>query len=298
MRKKLIYMFALLLMALMGTRAQSLDDIKLDMEPAGAPFTDPISGFLFIPVDITGVEVPNQGQLTKTSVVVEANVQVGNNVFFVKGIKSYAFKTTEESKVVITKVVLPETDGPLEIEEGAMKPNGTAVEVSVPLELLDDYALMGSLKENFEAGMVYAEVMSPNKLWTLSCGVDVVLPEGLTACKVRMDGSVPRKEPLSVAELTLAGGKRGVKAGNGVLLECADGAGTAFVLVANSGSQASGSSPVITDAKSYEGNALEPVVEAKHYEADGCLVLKDNKFHTIGDDASEVKACKAVLRVK
>ena len=43
----------------------------------------------------------------------------------------------------------------------------------------------------------------------------------------------------------------------------------------------------------YEANG-----EGRNYPADEYLVLKDNRFHSIKANASKVKPCRAVLRIK
>ena len=75
--------------------------VKLDMEPAGAPET--IGGITIIPVAVTAIEVPQQATQTEITVVVNATTQVGSNIFAVKEIKADAFKTTAESKAIVTK---------------------------------------------------------------------------------------------------------------------------------------------------------------------------------------------------
>ena len=143
---------------------------------------------------------------------------------------------------------------------------------------------------------ISATVTPANRYWTFSSGVDCVLPEGVTAYKVVWDAGTPRIIPLDESELTLKDGRRGIKANNGVLI--AGQKGNAYEIVASPGNQTSGTKPATTDANSYEGNCLEPVIEARNYDAGKILILKNNDFHTIKSSASKVKPCKAVLSLE
>lgn len=211
--------------------------------------------------------------------------------YTVTGISAEAFEGKN-----VTDVYLPETEQPLSIEEDAFP--GTA-NIYTPLSLLDDYALMASLQENYEAVKISATVTPENKYWSFSSGVDCELPETLNAYIVYMDNGTPRIVQIEESELVLADGRRGIKANNGVLLACKnDKGGDEYEIVASPGNQKSGTKPATTDAKSYSGNQLEPVIESKNYAAGEYLVLKKNNFHSIRSNASKVKACKAVLRIK
>ena len=57
---------------------KEVTDVKLDMEPAGAP--EKVGEITKIPVSITGVEVP-QGAPQEIVIEVKPSTQVGNNVF-------------------------------------------------------------------------------------------------------------------------------------------------------------------------------------------------------------------------
>jgi hypothetical protein len=197
----------------------------------------------------------------------------------------------------VTDVYLPDTEEPIIIGEGTLP--GTA-HIHSPLELLDDYALMASLKDNYENLKISATVTPTHKFWTFSSGVDCVMPEGVTAYTVYMDDNMqPRIVVIEEDNLKLADGRRGIKANNGVLVACNNGeGGNAYEIVASPGNQKSGAEPATTDAKSYANNQLEPVIESKNYPAGEYLILKDNKFHSIAANGSKVSACKAVLRIK
>lgn len=197
----------------------------------------------------------------------------------------------------VTDIYLPETDEPIDIGEGTVP---SLANIHSPLELLDDYALMAGLQPNYENLKISAIVTPENKFWTFSSGVDCVLPEGVSAYTVYVDENQdPRIVIIEEDNLKLADGRRGIKANNGVLIACNNGeGGNAYEIVASPGNQKSGAKPATTDAKSYANNQLEPVIESKNYPAGEYLVLKNNKFHTIAANASKVKACKAVLRIK
>ena len=249
-----------------------------------------------IPIVLESINTPAGTDVTEITVTVPNEIRDGNVVYKVTEIKEDAFKKKDGDNTMVTKVVLPETDEPLKVADNALKPDGQLLDVEAPLSLLDDYALQSALKENFEAKKVSAYVTAPNRYWTFSSGVDCVLPEGVTAYIVVMEGNKIRIEPLEEEALKLADGQRGIKANNGVLISSAK--DNTYEIVANPGNQESGTKPATTDAKSYAGNCLVPTIEATNYEAGKCMVLKDNVFHSIKANASKVKPCKAVLSLE
>ena len=249
-----------------------------------------------IPIVLESINTPAGTDVTEITVTVPNEIRDGNVVYKVTEIKEDAFKKKDGDNTMVTKVVLPETDEPLKVADNALKPDGQLLDVEAPLSLLDDYALQSALKENFEAKKISAYVTAPNRYWTFSSGVDCVLPEGVTAYIVVMEGNEIRIEPLEEEALKLADGQRGIKANNGVLISSAK--DNTYEIVANPGNQESGTKPATTDAKSYAGNCLVPTIEATNYEAGKCMVLKDNVFHTIKANASKVKPCKAVLSLE
>ena len=265
---------------------KEVTDVKMDMEPAGAPET--VGEITIIPVSITGIEVPATAP-QEIAIEVAASTQVGNNVFVVREIKADAFKTNDEN-VKVTKVILPDTEEPLTVEAGAMKPNGQPIDVQTPLALLDDYALMNTMKENYEANKVSAKATAPARFWTFSSGVDVVVPEGVTVYRAFNDNGNIRILPIDEANQSKI-----IKANNGVLLSCDEmKGGKAYEFVANPSGPKSGTKPATTDAKSYEGNSMVPVIETKNYASGQYLILKNNEFHTISANG-KVPACKAVF---
>ena len=265
---------------------KEVTDVKLDMAPAGAPVT--AGGITTIPVSITGVEVP---QTAPQEIVIEvaASTQVGNNVFVVREIKADAFKTND-ANVKVTKVILPDTEEPLTVEAGAMKPDGAPIDVQTPLALLDDYALMNAMKENYEAKKVTAKATAPARFWTFSSGVDVLVPEGVTVYRAFNDNGNIRILPIEMANASGI-----ILANNGVLLSCDEmKGGKAYEFVANPGNQQSGTTPATTDACSYEGNSMVPTIVGTNYPTGRYYILKNNEFHTMSANG-KVPACKAVF---
>ena len=285
---------------------KQVDGVTLDMDIVPGTTPEVVDGVTIVQVVITGIDVPKQNDATASdkkeltveipAVLTSAN---GKMKFVVTKITKDALKTPEESNTVVTKVVLPETDEPIVIEEGAMSPNGYPINMVVALSQLDDYSLMTTVKPNFEASKISAIATPNNKFWTFSSGVDCVLPKGISAHIAYLDNSVPRYVEIPESDLQLKDGRRGIKANNGVLLACDNGkGGDAYEVVASPGNQQSGTTPATTNAMSYTGNELVPTIVATHFAAGECLVLKDKKFHTIKSNASKVKPCKAVLPVK
>ena len=267
---------------------KEVTNVKMDMEPAGAP--EPVGEITIIPVSITGVEVP---QTAPQEIVIEVapSTQVGNNVFVVREIKADAFKTND-ANVKVTKVILPDTEEPLTVEAGAMKPDGTPIDVETPLALLDDYALMNTMKENYEANKVTAKATAPERFWTFSSGVDVVVPEGVTVYRAFNDNGNIRILPIDEANQSKI-----IKANNGVLLSCDEmKGGKAYEFVANPSGPKSGTKPATTDACSYEGNSMVPTIVGTNYPTGRYYILKNNEFHTMSANG-KVPACKAVFDI-
>lgn len=251
-----------------------------------------------IPIVLESINIPAGAETAEITVTVPNEIIDGNVLYKVTEIKADAFKKKEGDNTVVTKVILPETDEPLKIEEDALKPDGNLLDVVTPLSMLDDYSLDSSLKDNFEANKISAYVTAVNKYWSFSSGVDCVLPAGVTAYIATWDAEfkTPRISPLEEEQLKLKDGRRGIKANNGVLI--AGEKDNTYEIVASPGNQKSGTKPATEDADSYEGNCLVPTIEAKNYEAGKYLILKNNTFHTIADNASKVKACKAVFSME
>ena len=265
---------------------KKVTDVKLDMEPAGAPQS--VGEITIIPVSITGVEVPATAP-QEIVVKVAAQTQVGNNIFLVREIKDNAFKTNDQN-VKVTKVILPDTEEALTVEAGAMSPDGAPIEVQTPLALLDDYALMQSLKDNFEGKLITATAKAPQRFWTFSSGVDVIVPAGVTVYRAFMQDGAIRTLPIDKANNSGI-----ILANNGVILSCNSMTGGAdYTFVANPGNQQSGTTPAMTDACSYEGNSMVPTIVGTNYPEERYLMMKNNEFHTMSANG-KVPACKAVF---
>lgn len=278
-------------------------NLKLEILEGTVPTVDE-NGVTIIRMVITGIDVPKQtdaSEANKKEITVEIPAEMisddGKMKFVVEKIAKDAFKTPEGSNTVVTKVILPETDEPILIEEGALSPDGEPISLVVPLALLDDYALMETLKDNFEAMNISAIATPENRLWTFACGVDAIMPEGVKAYTCYILNDVEVKINEIPAEKLQVGGKRVILANNGVLFANDSGEGGTYEIVACPGRQVSGTKPLTTDAMDYGAdNWLEPVIVSKHYSAGKYLVLKDNEFHEIENNTSETPACKAILR--
>lgn len=190
-------------------------------------------------------------------------------------------------KLQITDVYMPDTKVAISIGKNALP---ATANIHTPLHLLDDYALMASLKSNYEAVRISAVTMPKNKFWTISCGVDIILPDWITPyiCKSHQNDGV------IIHELK----ERIIKANNGVLIASNDGfVGNAFEIIAKpSIERPSGMTPPIGNANNYEGNELCPVIEEQHYSPSEWYILSNNEFHELEPgDNSKVPSCKAIL---
>ena len=276
---------------------KDVDNVQVSIEVAGDP--EIVDGKVIVPVVVSNIIVPNQSDATETNkkdITVEIpQTQTGANgvTYQIVGIQNGLFEDQPGSDCQVTKVILPQTEEPINIEDGAMQPNGRVLEVVTPLEMLDNYATMEALKENFEAKKISATVTAPNKFWTFSSGVDCLLPDKVTAYKAIWDNGQPRIVELNKDELEV-GGKRIIKANNGVLI--ASEKGNAYEIVANPGNQNSSTKlDPDKDANSYEGNCLMPTIEKHNFTpASNYLIMKDNVFHTMSGNG-KVPACKAVF---
>ena len=195
----------------------------------------------------------------------------------------------------VTDIIMPDTEAPIAVGEGAFP--GTAT-IHTTLALLDDYALMASLKQNYEGAKVVCTVTPVNKYWTLGIGCDVLIPDGIAVHTVQAKSSAEVATELIPEDLLKNGNERIIKANNGVLL--LGEAGQSYDLVAYSGRIASGMPVATSDNKDYgSSNCLEPVIEKKHYDSGHYFVLQNNEFHAILAEGDEVKvpAGKAVLHL-
>ena len=286
---------------------KDVDDVKMEMAVAENAATEahtetreivnPETGqtetveVTVIPVVLKSISIPATATAEEITVTVPSEIVNGNVVYQVTEIKADAFKQAEGSTQKVTKVILPETEEPLKIAEGALKPDGELLDVVSPLALLDDYATTETMQETFEAKKISATVTAPNKFWTFSSGVDCILPESVSAYKAIWDEGQPRIVELTADEL---GDNRIIKANNGVLI--ASEKGNAYEIVANPGNQDKNTKlDPDKDDNSYEGNCLMPTIESHNFTpASNYLIMKDNKFHTMSG-SGKVPACKAVF---
>ena len=195
----------------------------------------------------------------------------------------------------VTDIIMPDTEKPIEIEAGAFPSLAT---IHTTLAMLDDYALMAGLKDNYEATKVVCTVTPVNKYWTLGTGCDVIIPDGIDVYTVQVKNSAEVATEIVPEDQLKYGNERIIKANNGVLLLGT--AGQSYDLVAYSGRIASGMPVATSDNKDYgQKNCLEPVIEKKHYDSGHYFVLKNNEFHSILAEGDEVKvpAGKAVLHL-
>ena len=249
------------------------------------------NGVKHVPTKVTDITLPAGGTDKTAITVTVGSTIVGGVVYELTEIAAGSL-TTGDGNVEVTKLIITETTQPIRIEQGAIE---KLTEVVTPLKMLDDYALMASLKDNFEGNLVSASETAPNKYWTFSSGVDVILPKGVNAFIAVWEDNQIRIAGLSEEELALDGGYRGIKANNGVLLACENGkGGDAYTFVAVPGTKKSGATVATTDAKSYKGNCLEPAIVNKQYDPDNYMILNGNTFHSIAA-VGEVPACKAVF---
>ena len=246
-------------------------------------------------VIIYGIDLPDGAETATFNVNIPATLTDGQgNIYTVTEIGPDVMY----GQTNVTDIILPDTDEPIHIDENAFRidnlpgddPNHQVVTVHTPLSMLDDYALMPGLEDNLQHLKVRATAVAPNHYWTFSCGVDIILPEGLTPyyCRAALDGRV---EFMGI-------GGRVVAANNGVLLACKDDMVASYELTAKPNAGRAGRTiPATYDAKTYPGNLLEPVIRATHYDSGEYYILYGNEFHPIVPEGDDVKvpACKAVL---
>jgi hypothetical protein len=266
-----------------------------------------------VPVMLDKISIPEQQETTqgeeKKELVVSIPAEIlsndGETIFRVTEIGEYAMRSVEETAIVVG-VIFPDTPDPIKVAEGALRvdnlpaddPNHRIASVETPLALLDNYALMSSLKENYEGAMVKAVAEPPHRFWTFSSGVDVQLPDGVGVygCRVKSADEIEIME-IEGNDLLLSDGTRGIKANNAVFVACTNGSdGNAFDMVANPSGKQSGAIPSTENAKSYKDNELLPVIEDMHFAPGEVAILSDNRFHPIAaGDESKVPACKGVM---
>ena len=248
-------------------------------------------GVLIIPVVVTGSNVPADQNDITVIIPGETVSTDGKTKIVVTNIAADAFATDATTGTRVTTVVLPETEEPIDIADGAMKDDERLINVVTPLSMLDDYALMPALKDNYEASKITATATPKNKYWTFSSGVDCTLPDGVSAYIATYESG-----QIRIVALEEANTSKVIKANNGVLLACTnDKGGDEYTFTANPGNQVSGATIAKTDANSYEGNCLVPVIENMHFDGN-YMILMGNQFFNINPNIdTKVPPCKAVL---
>ncbi|MBR4730959.1 MAG: hypothetical protein IK075_11985 [Prevotella sp.] len=205
-----------------------------------------------------------------------------------------------DANVPVTDVYMPDTEEMISVAAHAFRldeTESTTAWIHTPLALLDDYALCIGLKAEYEAGKVMTTVMPTTQYWTLSSGVDIVVPEGLTAYICKSD-DLSSVAAIAIKETTanVEGKERIIiKANNGVLMGGAP--GSYDLRVWPSADRPSGMTPTTEDARSYEGNELVPATVSTHFIPTEYYILFNNTFHELQPtDNTSVSPCKAVLR--
>ena len=179
----------------------------------------------------------------------------------------------------------PDTDPSYEVDA-----NGVATTTTI--EDLAELALDDTMQDYVEDSKLKMTVTPKNKYWTLACGVDLLLPEGVKVYKARMNSAGTKVELTEIDATTLGGV---LKANNGVLIEGTPGQSYDLVVSPNN----SVTSLSTLDAKSYgTDNELEPVLEDTHFTTDDYFILTENKFMMVDTSKdTKVPAGKAVLKV-
>lgn len=197
-------------------------------------------------------------------------------------------------KTEVTDIHLPDTEEPITLGENALKIDDNHVAtIHTPLALLDDYATNKQLEQNVEAGKLVATVTPPNRFWTFSSGVDVEISSDVSVYICKKNGNDIETTMLTEEQLNV-GGRRVIKANNGVLL--AGTAGNAYELIARKNSGIT-IVDATKDAKSYGvDNALVPAIVAKHFTPSDFMMLYKGEFIGIANDDTKAPACKALLK--
>ena len=205
-----------------------------------------------------------------------------------------------DDNVPVTDIWMPETDEIVDVALQAFRldpAESTTARIHTTLPLLDDYALTAGLKAEYEAGKVMTTIKTATQFWTLSCGVDIVVPDNVTAYTCQADGITAVAAVAITNTTAIVNGTERiiVKANNGVMMSGTPGN---YDLVAwPSAERPSGTTPSLEDAKTYDGNQLEPALVRTHFTPTEYYILYYNTFHELRpDDDTYVSPCKAVLR--
>lgn len=202
-----------------------------------------------------------------------------------------------ENKVTLEENALAQYDNQSGMVIHGYEPAKIAA-VESSISLLGDYAVDEVIRENVEAGFVRGKAAPPNKYWTFSCGVDVVVPDGVDVYVTTINNGEAKRRPLTDTELDLEGvGKRVIPANNGVLLACPGDTGNAYDMVVQYNAGIT-SIDATKDAKSWgaDANQLVPVIKKAHYNPGDYYMLYHGKWVVLASDAEQVPAGKALLK--
>ena len=143
-----------------------------------------------------------------------------------------------------------------------------------------------------ESGALKLSVTPKNKFWTLACGVDLLLPEGIVVYKARMNSAGTKVDLTEIGDSELNGV---LKANNGVLIASTPDESYEFKVSPDN----SVTTLSTADAKSYgNDNQLVPVLEETHFDSENYFILTDNQFVMVDvSQDTKVPAGKAVLKV-
>lgn len=153
-------------------------------------------------------------------------------------------------------------------------------------------AIDPTMQSYVENGALKLKVTPKNKFWTLACGVDLLLPEGIVVYKARMNSAGTKVDLTEISDSELNGV---LKANNGVLIASTPGESYEFKVSPENSVTALSTA----DAKSYgNDNQLVPVLEETHFDSENYFILTDNQFVMVDvSKDTKVPVGKAVLKV-
>lgn len=153
-------------------------------------------------------------------------------------------------------------------------------------------AIDENMQSYVESGALKLKVTPKNKFWTLACGVDLLLPEGIVVYKARMNSAGTKVDLTEIGDSELNGV---LKANNGVLIASTPGESYEFKVSPDN----SVTTLSTADAKSYgNDNQLVPVLEETHFDSENYFILTDNQFVMVDvTKDTKVPVGKAVLKV-
>ena len=198
---------------------------------------------------------------------------------------AYSGETTTTFEIEAKPDPDPDADPRYEVD-------ADGVATTTTIEDLAELALDDTMQDYVEDSKLKMTVTPKNKYWTLACGVDLLLPEGVKVYKARMNSAGTKVELTEIAATTLGGV---LKANNGVLIASTPGESYDLVVSPNNSVTTLSSA----DAKSYgTDNELEPVLEDTHFTTEDYFILTENKFIMVDTSKdTKVPAGKAVLKV-